>query len=54
MLMDLNLFRAMKQEQQVNRADRADLFSSGYASTAPGGTEHETGLSLRTISEPIR
>lgn len=40
MLMDVGLFRVMKQEQQVNRAnDRADLFSSGYAATAPGATE---------------
>jgi len=53
MLMDVNLFRAMKQEQQVNRADdRADLFSSGYAATAPGGHGTEKGLSLPTISGP--
>jgi imidazolonepropionase-like amidohydrolase len=53
MLMDLNLFRAMKQEQQGNRAnDRADLFSSGYAATAPGGHGTEKGLSLPTISDP--
>jgi imidazolonepropionase-like amidohydrolase len=53
MLMDVNLFRALKQEQQVNRAnDRADLFSSGYAATAPGGHGTEKGLSLPTISDP--
>jgi hypothetical protein len=53
MLMDVSLFCAMKQEQQVNRAnDRADLFSSGYAATAPGGHGTEKGLFLPTISDP--
>jgi hypothetical protein len=53
MLMDVNLFRAMKQEQQANRAnDRADLFSSGYAAAAPGGHGTEKELSLPTISNP--
>jgi imidazolonepropionase-like amidohydrolase len=53
LLMDVNLFRAMKQEQQANRAnDRADLFSSGYAATAPGGHGTEKGLSVPTISDP--
>ena len=53
MLMNVNLFRAMKQEQQANGAnDRADLFSSGYAATAPGGHGIEKGLSFPTISDP--
>jgi len=53
MLMDVNLFRAMKQEQQMNRAnDRADLFSSGYAATTPGGHGTEKGLSFPTITDP--
>jgi predicted amidohydrolase YtcJ len=53
LLMDVNLFRAMKQEQQANRAnERADLFSSGYAATAPGGHGTEKGLSVPTISDP--
>jgi imidazolonepropionase-like amidohydrolase len=52
MLMDVNLFRAMKREQQANRAnDRADLFSSGYAATAPGGHGTEKGLSVPTITD---
>jgi imidazolonepropionase-like amidohydrolase len=53
MLMDVKLFRAIKQEQQANGANnRADLFSSGYAATAPGGHRTEKGLSVPTISDP--
>jgi imidazolonepropionase-like amidohydrolase len=53
LLMDVNLFRAMKQEQQANQAnERADLFSSGYAATVPGGHGTEKALPVPTITGP--
>lgn len=54
MLMDLALATTEKAEQQEsNRAkDRADLFSSGYCATAPGGHGTEYGLKFPTLTGP--
>jgi imidazolonepropionase-like amidohydrolase len=53
MLMDLQLAIAEKAEQNSNKAsDRADLFSSGYAATAPGGHGTEYGLKFPTLTGP--
>jgi imidazolonepropionase-like amidohydrolase len=51
MLMDLQLATAEKAEQNANQAsDRADLFSSGYVATAPGGHGTEYGLKFPTLT----
>jgi imidazolonepropionase-like amidohydrolase len=53
MLMDLQLDTAEKAEQNANKAsDRADLFSSGYVATAPGGHGTEYGLKFPTLTGP--
>lgn len=53
MLMDLQLATAEKAEQNANKAaDRADLFSSGYCATAPGGHGTEYGLRFPTLTGP--
>lgn len=53
MLMDLQLATAMKSEQNADKAaDRADLFSSGYCATAPGGHGTEYGLKFPTLTGP--
>jgi imidazolonepropionase-like amidohydrolase len=53
MLMDLSLADEEKAEQRDNKAsDRADLFSSGYCATAPGGHGTEYGLKFPTLTEP--
>lgn len=53
MLMDLQLATAEKAEQNASRAsDRADLFSSGYVGTAPGGHGTEYGLKFPTLTGP--
>jgi imidazolonepropionase-like amidohydrolase len=53
MLMDLRLADEEKAEQRDNKAfDRADLFSSGYCATAPGGHGTEYGLKFPTLTEP--
>jgi len=53
MLMDLQLAEAEKAEQSANKAsDRADLFSSGYVATAPGGHGTEYGLKFTTLTGP--
>jgi imidazolonepropionase-like amidohydrolase len=53
MLMDLQLATAEKAEQNANKAgDRADLFSSGYCATAPGGHGTEYGLKFPTLTGP--
>lgn len=53
MLMDLQLATAEKAEQNANKAsDCADLFSSGYVATAPGGHGTEYGLKFPTLTGP--
>jgi len=53
MLMDLQLATAEKAEQNANKAaHRADLFSSGYCATAPGGHGTEYGLKFPTLTGP--
>ena len=53
MLMDLKLAVEEKNEQSANKADdRADLFSSGYAATAPGGHGTEYGMKFPTVRNP--
>jgi imidazolonepropionase-like amidohydrolase len=53
MLMDLQLANEEKAEQNANKAnDRADLFSSGYCATAPGGHGTEYGLKFPTLTGP--
>lgn len=54
MLMDLQLATAEKAEQQSSdkAADRADLLSSGYCATAPGGHGTEYGLKFPTLNGP--
>lgn len=53
MLMDLSLADEEKAEQRDNKAsDRADLFSSGYCATAPGGHGTEYGLKFPTLTGP--
>ncbi len=53
MLMDLQLMKSLKAEQSVGKAaERADLVSSGYAATAPGGHSTEYGLKFPTLSGP--
>ena len=53
MLMDLQLAKAQKAEQNAKKAsDRADLFSSGYVATAPGGHGTEYGLKFPTLTRP--
>jgi imidazolonepropionase-like amidohydrolase len=53
MLMDLKLAAEEKSEQSANKAnDRADLFSSGYSATAPGGHGTEYGMKFPTLSGP--
>jgi imidazolonepropionase-like amidohydrolase len=53
MLMDLKLAVEEKNEQSANKAnDRADLFSSGYSATAPGGHGTEYGMKFPTLSGP--
>jgi len=53
MLMDLQLATAEKAEQDANKvSDRADLFSSGYVATAPGGHGTEYGLKFPTLTGP--
>ncbi len=53
MTMDLQLLKAEKAEQSEDKAaDRADLFSSGYPATAPGGHPTEHGLKIPTLSGP--
>jgi imidazolonepropionase-like amidohydrolase len=53
MLMDLKLSVEEKNEQSANNAnDRADLFSSGYAATAPGGHGTEYGMKFPTLTGP--
>ena len=53
MLMDLALATQEKVEQAANRAtDRADLISSGFCATAPGGHGTEYGLKFPTLSSP--
>jgi imidazolonepropionase-like amidohydrolase len=53
MLMDLQLATQQKAEQKANRAaDRADLFSSGFCATAPGGHGTEYGLKFATLTGP--
>jgi imidazolonepropionase-like amidohydrolase len=51
--MDLQLATELKAEQRANRADnRADLVSSGYCATAPGGHGTEYGLQFPTLTGP--
>lgn len=53
MLMDLQLATAEKAEQNTDKAsDRADLLSSGYCATAPGGHGTEYGLKFPPLSGP--
>lgn len=53
MLMDLTLANALKAEQRDSHAnDRADLYSSGYCATAPGGHGTEYGLKFPTLTSP--
>ena len=53
MLMDLQLATVEKAEQDANKAaDRADLLSSGYCATAPGGHGTEYGLKFPTLTGP--
>jgi len=53
MTMDLQLLKAVRTEQNENKAaDRADLFSSGYPATAPGGHPTEHGLKFPTLTGP--
>jgi imidazolonepropionase-like amidohydrolase len=53
MLMDLKLAIEEKNEQSTNKADdRADLFSSGYAATAPGVHGTEYGMKFPTLTGP--
>lgn len=53
MLMDLQLATAEKAEQSTDKAgDRADLLSSGYCATAPGGHGTEYGLKFPTLTGP--
>lgn len=53
MTMDLQLLTAEKADQNANKAtDRADLFSSGYPATAPGGHPTEHGLKFPTLTGP--
>jgi imidazolonepropionase-like amidohydrolase len=53
MLMDQKLAEEEKAEQRESKAsDRADLFSSGYCATAPGGHGTEYGLKFPTLTEP--
>jgi imidazolonepropionase-like amidohydrolase len=53
MLMDLKLAADEKNEQRANQAnDRADLFSSGYSATAPGGHGTEYGMKFATLAGP--
>jgi imidazolonepropionase-like amidohydrolase len=53
MLMDLQLANEEKAEQNADQAnDRADLFSSGYCATAPGGHGTEYGLKFPTLTGP--
>jgi imidazolonepropionase-like amidohydrolase len=53
MLMDQELAMKEKAEQTTNQADdRADLFSSGYCATAPGGHGTEYGYKFPTIQRP--
>ena len=53
MLMDLRLATEEKLEQKANHADdRADLFSSGFCATAPGGHGTEYGLKFPTLTGP--
>ena len=53
MLMDLTLGNALKAEQREDHADdRADLFSSGFCATAPGGHGTEYGLKFPTLTSP--
>ena len=54
MLMDLELAKSEKAEQAdpIKAADRADLFSSGYCATAPGGHGTEYGLKFPTLTGP--
>lgn len=53
MLMDLQLATEEKTEQNANQAyDRADLFSSGYCATAPGGHGTEYGMKFPTLTGP--
>ena len=53
MLMDLQLATTEKAEQNANKAaDRADLLSSGYVATAPGGHGTEYGLRFPTLTGP--
>lgn len=53
MLMDLKLAAQEKNEQRANKADdRADLFSSGYSATAPGGHGTEYGMDVPTLTGP--
>lgn len=53
MLMDLKLAAEEKKEQSANKAnDRADLFTSGYAATAPGGHGTEYGMKFPTLTGP--
>jgi hypothetical protein len=53
MLMDLQLATREKAEQNTNKAaNRADLFSSGYVATAPGGHGTEYGLKFPTLTGP--
>ena len=53
MLMDQSLANEEKAEQSDNKAsDRADLFSSGYCATAPGGHGTEYGLKFPTLTGP--
>jgi len=52
-LLDLQLATAEKAEQKANKAgDRADLLSSGYVATAPGGHGTEYGLEFPTLTGP--
>ncbi|HLZ39918.1 MAG TPA: amidohydrolase family protein [Candidatus Sulfotelmatobacter sp.] len=53
MLMDLQLMKSLKAEQSAGKAaDRADLVSSGYVATAPGGHGTEYGLKFPTLTGP--
>jgi hypothetical protein len=53
MLMELKLAVEEKDEQSANQAnDLADLFSSGYAATAPGGHGTEYGMKFPTLRGP--
>ena len=52
-LMDLKLAVEEKKEQRANKANnRADLFSSGYSATAPGGHGTEYGMTFPTLMGP--